>query len=352
MSAVQLIQADVAQLMPTTIRDLAKQLNLSISTVSYALNDGPRSVPAEVKEKVLRLAKELDYRPNRIARSMVTGRTFTIGVVPSDQFENFILSPFILDCMNGIINECEKLNYDLLLFTRFSANEELKVADSISDGRVDGLIFLAPLLGSKLIEIAHRRGVPLVITHSHHGEQYATYTTNNFDTVSIAVNHLVSLGHKKIAHVYGKQILEDGIERRKAFEKLAKELQLTSPPEWQVPGYFTRESGYEASLNILKSDNIPTAFFCSNDEMAVGVYQAATELGFKIPEDISIVGVDNGTYGSFMNPQLTTVSQNLYGIAVESVRQLSNYIENGKEPTSRQFKSELVVRGSTAALVQ
>jgi LacI family repressor for deo operon, udp, cdd, tsx, nupC, and nupG len=86
--------------------------------------------------------------------------------------------------------------------------------------------------------------------------------------------------------------------------------------------------------------------------MAVGVYQAATELGFKIPEDISIVGVDNGTYGSFMNPQLTTVSQNLYGIAVESVRQLSNYIENGKEPTSRQFKSELVVRGSTAALVQ
>ncbi|MFO0046268.1 MAG: LacI family DNA-binding transcriptional regulator, partial [Armatimonadota bacterium] len=175
--------------MPTTIRDLAKQLNLSISTVSYALNDGPRSVPAEVKEKVLRLAKELDYRPNRIARSMVTGRTFTIGVVPSDQFENFILSPFILDCMNGIINECEKLNYDLLLFTRFSANEELKVADSISDGRVDGLIFLAPLLGSKLIEIAHRRGVPLVITHSHHGEQYATYTTNNFDTVSIAVNH-------------------------------------------------------------------------------------------------------------------------------------------------------------------
>jgi len=164
---------------PTTIRDIAKQLNMSVSTVSYALNNGPRPVPKEVRERVLKLAEELDYRPNRLAKSMVTGRTYTIGIVPTGQFENLIISPFMLSSLNGIVNECEKRKYDVLMFTRFDSREEFEVANSISDGRADGVIFVAPLAGSKVVEVAHKRNIPFVVTSGRTQNGSACLWVNN-----------------------------------------------------------------------------------------------------------------------------------------------------------------------------
>jgi LacI family transcriptional regulator len=335
--------------MPTTIRDIAKKLNLSVSTVSYALNNGPRSVPEAVKLKVLELAKELDYRPNRIAKSMVTGRTYTIGIVPSDQFENFIISPFILQCMNGIINECERCKYDVLLFTRFGATEEFDISNSISDGRVDGLIFLAPLVNSNLIEIADRRGIPFVITHRSHERELPTFTLDNVQIVRDAINHLVSLGHRKIGHIYGSLVLQDGIERRKAFEDLLEDKTIISQPNWIQPGNFVREEGYTSALKILSDPDRPTALFCSNDEMAVGAYKAAEELGLNIPEDISIMGVDNAVWSHLIKPPLTTISQNLHDLGITAVTELTKFIEKGERPQSQHFGTELIVRASTSS---
>lgn len=335
--------------MPTTIRDIAKKLNLSVSTVSYALNNGPRSVPAEVKKRVLQVAKELDYRPNRIAKSMVTGRTYTIGIVPTDQFENFIVSPFILQCMNGIINECEKRKYDVLLFTRFGASEEFDIANSISDGRVDGLIFLAPLINSNLIEVADRRGIPFVLTHRTHDRDLPTFTLDNSQIVERAIDHLVALGHKRIGHVYGSQALQDGIERRRAFDVLRKSGKFESHDTWIEPGNFVREEGYISALKILSQKNRPTAIFCSNDEMAIGTYWAAEKLNLKIPDDLSVIGVDNATWSHLVTPPLTTISQNLHDLAISAVAELTKFIEKGEKPHSQHFGTELIERASTSS---
>jgi LacI family transcriptional regulator len=335
--------------MPTTIRDLAKKLNMSVSTVSYALNNGPRPVPDEVREKVLSLAKELDYRPNRLAKSMVTGRTHTLGIVPTGQFDNFVLSPFVMSCMNGIVNECEARKYDVLLFTRFDAKEEFEVSNSISDGRADGLIFLAPLMTSNLMEIAHRRGVPFIVTNSQFEPHVPCYTVDNSMVVKIAIDYLKELGHRKIGHIIGSLDLQDGSERRRQFEILAQGKQFDSKPEWQRQGFFTQQGGKDAAIQILSQPDRPTAIFCSNDEMALGAIWGAQSLGLSVPEDISIIGVDNAPWSQLITPALTTIEQPAYQIAVAAVHALLNQIERNELPVSQQFRPELVVRGTTSS---
>lgn len=105
--------------MAATIKDIAKRLNISVSTVSYALNDGPRPVPDEVKRRVLETAQELRYRPNRVARNLVTRRSFTLGIVPSEATNDIVLSPYLQSSLNGIVNTAEAHHYDVLFFTRY-----------------------------------------------------------------------------------------------------------------------------------------------------------------------------------------------------------------------------------------
>jgi LacI family transcriptional regulator len=339
----------VRESMPITIRDLAKQLNMSVSTVSYALNNGPRPVPIDVREKVLNLAKELDYRPNRLAKSMVTGRTFTLGIVPSGQFDNFILSPFILSCVNGIVNECERRKYDVLLFTRFDSREEFEISNSISDGRADGLIFLAPISQSNLLEVAHRRGVPFIVTNSKSESHIPCYTVDNTSVVNLAIQHFTELGHQKIGHIYGSQDLQDGFERKEIFDQFLLEKRFVCHPSWIGAGHFTQEGGKEVALEMLSQIERPTAIFCSNDEMALGAIWAARELGLSVPEDVSIIGVDNAPWSQLITPALTTIEQPAYEIAVAAVNALLAQIEQDVLPVSQQFRPELVVRDSTCS---
>lgn len=322
---------------------------MSVSTVSYALNNGPRSVPAEVKERVLKVAQELDYRPNRIARSMVTGKTFTIGIVPTGQFENFIVSPFVLNCMNGIVNSCEQLGYDVLIFTRFDSSQEREIANSMSDGRVDGLIFIAPLVGTGLMEVAERREVPFVVVSGLGDGQHPTMTVDNHKIVGMAIEHFLSHGHKKIAHIYGSLNLEDGWLRKVAFEEILNANGIHCSEEWILPGDFTQTGGQESFEKMFSGDDVPTAVFCSNDEMAYGALAGARNLGLNVPEDVSIIGVDNAPWGGLLTPGLTTIAQPTTQMATSAVNSLLALIEEGTRVKSQQFEPDLVVRGTVSS---
>ncbi len=332
--------------MAATIKDIARKLSISTSTVSYALNGGPRPVPDDVKQRVLETAKELNYRPNRIARSLITRRSHTIGVVPTEASINLALTPYFQGVLNGILNTAEILSHDVIIYTRYDINKPEAFADTLLDGRADGLIFLAPRRESNAIELVGTE-IPVVVT-SHDDRNVPSYGCENRSGVHKAVTHLVELGHTKIAHVAGSQGMDDGIERLDAFNSAMSDHSLIVRPEWVVVGDFTHTGGYESGLKLLASTDRPTAVFCGNDESALGLCKAAAELGLQIPRDLSVVGFDNSPITSSFYPPITSVRQPLTEIGAAAMSALVNYIDTQVRPDGFLFETELIVRASTS----
>jgi len=333
--------------MAATIKDIARALNISTSTVSYALNGGPRKVPASVRDRVLRTAQELNYRPNRVAKSLVMRRSFTLGVLPTEATENLAVVPYFEQCFNGIINEAEVKEYDVLVYSRFSQGADTEqVLASLLDGRADGIVLIAPLVDTPVLRELQFRNIPHSVVNSM-VEGSVCYSCDNSSGVRLAVEHLYSLGHRKIGHLAGRQSLQDGIERKEAFIQVMRDFELEVRPEWILDTDFSPNIGRMRAKEIFAMDDLPTALFCANDEIAVGVYQAAWELDISIPENMSVVGFDNSSLSTVMLPALTTVRQPVSAMGSEAVRGLLAQIE-GQPIASRRFETELVVRSSTS----
>lgn len=330
-----------------TIKDIAKKLNISTSTVSYALNGGPRPVPDEVRERVLKTAKELDYRPNRLARMLITGRSHTIGVVPTNPYPFLAITPYFQGCFNGIVNEAEALGKDVLLFTRYDQTEPDKMADTLLDGRVDGLVFLAPVKGSPIFEQIQQKIPYVVLSGESHGGPL--FGVDNFGGAKQVVEHLTSLGHQDIAIVVGLPNMDDAVERHQGFLEAMSERNLPVRPEWVVQGEFSRRSGYQAAEALLNLTPRPTAVFCSNDEMAHGFLEACRDQAVRVPEELSLVGFDDAALSAVISPSLTTVRQPWDDLGAAATRSLISLIEGEGAIASKQFSTQLIVRASTTS---
>jgi len=341
--------------MAATIKDIARKLNISTSTVSYALNDGPRNVPPEVKKRVLDLARELDYRPNRVARSLVTRKANAIGVVPPSTETNVFLSPFVRLAWNAIVNEAETLGQDLLLFTGHNRNLPGESGNELLDGRIDGVVFIAPRSDVQAIPFLQERGFPFTSIASATSSAGPSFSCDNAGGVAQALDHLRSLGHRRIAHVAGGQDSPDAMRRMEAFHEYMWSRGLAVPDGFLQKGAFTVESGYAAGLRLLRVSPRPTAVFVGNDEMAYGLCQALREAGLDVPGDVSLVGFDDCDMSYAFNPPITTVQQPVAEMAAAALRAAVD-IANGDIPSgvghaaSAQFPTRLIVRGSTASL--
>lgn len=334
--------------MAATIKDIAKKLNISVSTVSYALNGGPRSVPDEIKIRVLATAKELNYRPNRVARSMVTGRSDTIGVVPPEVSENVFLSPYLHQALNGIINEAGRLHNDVLLFTRCSETERDELASVLVDGRVDGVIFVAPHFSEKSVELATSLHSPCVSVSGVPLHGVLSFCVDNEGGVGSLMQHLYDLGHRKIAHIAGRLDMQDAIVRLQSYQAFLRTNHIPYREDWVGMGQFTIEGGRRAMGQLLSMPDPPTAVFCANDEMAIGALVEAYNRGKKVPEDISIAGFDMTPGSANVYPGLTTVQQPIGEMSAAAVRALRSIVE-GKEPEEDTvFRAQLVIRASTS----
>ncbi len=333
--------------MAAKLKDIAEKLGLSISTVSYALNGGPRPVTDEVKRRVVETARAMGYRPNRIARSLAAGRTMTLGVLPAVVTKGLTVIPYFQSCFNGIVNELEVLEYDALLYTHTSPTDADQQADVLLDGRVDGLIFLAPPPDSPVLNRVKNAGVPFAVIYGEFEESIPCYVADNDQGIGFAVQHLEGLGHRKIAHIHGDPLSRDGAERLEAFKRSMSECGLAVESKWLINGEFSPAGGYEAALRLLKSPNRPTAIVCGNDENAVGVYRAAAELGLRIPQDLSVTGFDDAISAQILIPQLTTVRQPMEEMGAAAARAVVGLL-NGLDVVGKKFDTELVVRRSTA----
>ncbi len=334
--------------MAVTIKDIAKELNISVSTVSYALNGGPRSVPPEVRDRVLAVAKKLNYRPNRVARSMVTGKSDTIGVVPPEVSENVFLGPYMQLALNGILNEAGRLHQDILLFTRYSETERDELASIMVDGRVDGVIFVAPHFSEKSVEIATSMHSPCVNISGVPLEGILTFCVDNESGVMSVLQHLYDLGHRKIAHIAGRLDMQDAIVRLQAYQTFLRSKQLVYREDWVGMGQFMIEGGRKAMAQLMALPDPPTAVFCANDEMAIGAMVEALSQGKDVPRDISIAGFDMTPGSANVYPGLTTVAQPISEMSAAAVRALREMIE-GREPDEQTvFQTELIIRQSTS----
>lgn len=335
--------------MAVTIKDIAQRLDLSVSTVSYALNGGPKPVSTDVKAKVLRMAEELNYRPNRLAKSLVTRRSHTIGVVPVDVEQDILLTPCVHLVLNGVVNAAAALRQDVLLFTAHDRNLPDEVADDILDSRVDGVVFIAPRPDSPALRRIANSDLPYAIVAADDGLS-PSYIVDNEKGARLALEHLYSLGHRRIAHLCGRLSLMDAGLRLEAYKSFVVEKGLDLPGEYVIPGNYWRDSGHAAGLSLLEMAVRPTAVFCANDEMACGLMQALIANGVRVPEDVSVVGFDDSPLAANSNPPLTTVKQPLELMAAEALRAVIRQISVGPLASGQNFKPELVIRGSTACV--
>lgn len=334
--------------MGASIKDIAKKVGVSISTVSYALNDGPKPVGKALKSRILEAARELDYRPSRIAKSMVTGKSDIVGVIHCNIDVDMMRWTFIQEVLNGIINEAQSAHRDVLIYTHSKRLEPSEVLGLLLDGRADGLIFLAPENADDIIDLVDQRRFPYVVVSGAPRTATSHLICDNRAGVWLAMNHLVELGHRKIGHLAGRSTMIDGLERKKAYVEFLEEKGLPIRPQWIGNGEFEPTEGYIAARKMLRSSQRPTAIFSANDRMAEGALHCARDLGLRVPEDLSIVGFDDSIEARLAHPQLTTVSQALDAMGSAAMRALVGRMAGDQTHGVVRFPATLIVRDSTS----
>jgi DNA-binding LacI/PurR family transcriptional regulator len=313
--------------MATTLKDIAKKLNISQSTVSYALNGGPRPVPEKLKEQIVQTARELNYRPNRVARAMVTGRSHTIGVIFPELIEDPFSSVYHQLALNGIANKARQLNQDVLLFTGYRGEDHEELISMMADGRVDGVVFIAPYEAQGPLITAASNQLPCVIVAGEPPKGVASFGVNNMKGMDQALQHLYDLGHRKIGHVAGDLGMLDARMRLKAYRDFLKRRSLRYREDYVRPGNFLIQGG----------------------RMARGALYAALELELSVPEDLSVVGFGMIPGSEDTYPPLTTVNHPVTELASEAFDALLKIIKGDAAPEGTVLDTELVVRMSTAA---
>ena len=329
-----------------TIKDIAREAKVSVSTVSYALNGGPRSVPEEVKQRILDVATRLHYRPNRVARSLITRRSHVIGVVPTRVERDMVIGPYFANMLNGIVNACEDMHQDVLLLTQISATDSREALYPLLDGRCDGAIFVAPSSMSCGFGFLQEIEFPHVVVSGRISNS-TSFDIDNRSAIRLAVEHLAKLGHKKIGMLQGPEELVDGYERNQGFIEALRDLGLTLVSDWVIPAGFHPDAGLQAGRKLLAQKNLPTAVCCANDEVAIGFYRACKEAKVRIPDDISVIGFDNTPMTSLIEPNLTTIQQPIDQMSRYAADSLINLIEGIGAYDSRRFETTLVERNST-----
>jgi LacI family transcriptional regulator len=335
--------------MATTIRDVARAAGVSIATVSHALS-GKRAVSEATRSRVRTSAARLNYRPNHVAASMVTGRTRTIGVIVPD-----IANPFFSELVRAAEGAAASRDYVLLVASsELDAALEDRSVDVMYDKRADALLYLPGTPGHHpSLDSLVAAGTPLVIIDEALPSAPAgasVITTDNDAGGALAAGHLAELGHRQIAAIGGPRGLPTAQARLAGFRRAARAAGITlERGRVRAAGAYTRAEGADATTLLLRDDPDVTALFCANDLIALGALEAARALGLEVPNDLSVIGFDDIFVSQLVSPPLTTVRQPIGLLGREAANLAMDLIE-GATPTQRWrvLDVELVVRASTA----
>ena len=331
----------------TTIQDIARKLGLSSMTVSRALRGHP-AVKAETRRKVLALAAELKYRPNRWARSLVTGKSKIIGVVVPD-----ISHSFFSDITRGVQDAIEKRGYTMMLcHSKGDARRERSEIDTLLGAQVDGLIVASEQPEDSpdvFLELQQHETPFVLVDRFFSGLDCPRLGVDDRAVGRLATRHLVELGHTRIAHIRGPDV-STSLLRTEGYVSALKESGLPVTDSWIVSSNFGFEAGADAMSALLRLIQRPTAVFAGNDPSAIGAIRGCRAAGLEVPGDVSIVGAGNIEGADHPNPFLTTVDWPRHELGRRAGTMLLRLID-GQPPLERTkhiLRPQLLVRNSTA----
>ena len=333
--------------MSSTIKDVASIAGVSIATVSRVLNGKPGIKPATI-QIVLKTAKDLNYSPDYVARSMITKRTSTIALVIADT-----ANPFYADTAKTIERIARLNDYSLIVCnTDNKASIQKKIIEMLKQKKVDGMIFGSVRLSDPPVHELIQEGYPCILYHRALKNSEGNFIgSDNEKGVNLVINHLYKLGHRRIGFISGPSIFSTGMERLSSYINSIKKLGLEHIP------YLVQEGGYKltkttvAVKKLINLPSPPTAIFASNDFMALQVMDIILKEGYRIPEDFSIVGYDNILFASHQRIQLTTVDVQISEAARLAIENLLNIINRKSEqikPIKIIIEPKLVIRASTS----
>ncbi len=328
----------------TTIRDVAKHANVSIATVSRVLNDFP-GVSEETRGKVRATIKALDYTPNPIARQLSIGRTLTIGLILP-----YITLPSYIERLRGVQHILARSEYDLVIFTvENPAQRNAYFTEFPRKTRVDGMLIVSLPPNDEQAEQFARSRIPTVLIDSAHPD-LCCVVADDIEGGRIAVQHLVSLGHRRIAFL--SDFLDTPFHpamkyRYQGYCQVLKENQIPQTPEYVIEGLRGRTNAKAMAKKLFQLEQPPTAIFAASDTQAFGVLDAAQELGVRVPEQLSVIGYDNIRDSRYYS--LTTIDQCLYDSGTTGAQMLLDMLEGALQPPcSENVEITLLQRDTTA----
>lgn len=333
--------------MPVTISDIANAVGVSRMTVSRALNHKPR-VSAETKARVLKVAEELNYIPNALARSLTMQETKMIGIILPDN-----VNPYYARLIRGIEETVSASGYTVVLCnTGEQMDKEMKCLRLLKERRPDGLIITPTQKSAKQILALKEENVPFVLINRHFQEMKTDYVLcDNVEGGYLAVTHLIQLGHRRIAHIGGPEEISTARERLIGYKKALQRNGIQFNTELLVRSDLKPESMAELVSRLFMLKQRPTAIFVFNDFLAISVLTVLKERGLRVPDDVAVVGYDDIEVASVL--ELTTISQPKYEIGKQAARMLLERMRDRKTGQSSAevhevvLQPKLVIRGSS-----
>jgi LacI family transcriptional regulator len=333
-----------ASRLPVNIAMVAREAGVSPSTISRILN-GTAIVSDAKKQAVDAAIAKLGFVPNPIARGLAGGRTMSIGVITQA-----IDSPFYGVALRGVEDALDPLGYSPLFVSgHWNAFAESRCIDILLSRRVDGIVVLTGRLSDAALKACAKR-VPVVVTgRTLKAPNLYSLNFDNHGGASLATQHLLNLGHRRIAFIAGDAEHPDAVQRLRGFQSALGAARVPFRQDLVVTGRYDEASGLEAVAALFAAKQKFSAIFATNDQMAIGAAHGLQMRALKVPEDVSLVGFDDVPTSNYALPPLTTVRQPAYDIGMTAARAVLQLLA-GEKPTIQLPAPQLIVRGSTGPI--
>lgn len=328
--------------MNVTIKDIAQAAGVSHITVSRALNHHA-SVRPETRERIIKIADEMEYVPNYNAKSLVLDKSYIIGLFFST-LQKGTSTEFFYQAVVGV-NSVIKEKYNVVI----KGIDTYLDYNTINRRNFDGILLMSQREEDNVF-ITHvlDKKIPIVVMNREtYGKEIVNILLNDCQGAYEATCYLLQAGHTKIAVIEGKEGFQSSIARKQGYANAMSEKGYPILPQYIFQGDYGFESGYYKMQELLRSSDRPTAVFCFNDNMALGAMKAAAEVGVKVPADISIVGFDDSIFSTYITPALTTVKRPIEQMSQEGAYRIIDMIENKTNKNGTFYiKTQLNIRDS------
>ncbi len=330
------------------LSDIAKKLNISLTTVSRALNDHSE-VSLKTKELVRKTAKEMGYVPNRMAQNLAMKKSHLISLLYDDYRESISYQSFTFEVIAGIRNYFGNTSYDLIMVPESSKDKNRESLKNICmSRRVDGLFVVGIRTDDSYISELKEDFIPVVvIDYPLSGKRISYVESDNIKGCELAVNYLVLKGHTNIAFINGHNLAAVSPVRFGGYKMALKKNGIPFRPELTIESDYTEEGGFRAAKRLLEEKRNFSAVFAASDLMAVGAIKALQEENYRVPEDVAVIGFDDVFFAEYSHPGLTTVRQHKFELGYQGAKLLHKIIEHPDYiPKKKRIDVELIIRGS------